>query len=39
MLASFDAQLTYDIIARPEIKNVNDLKGKQFGVGSIGGTP
>src|ERR1700675_422391 len=32
MLASFDAQLTYDIIARPEIKNVNDLKGKKFGV-------
>src|SRR5215467_13088948 len=28
MLASFDAQLTYDIIARPEIKNVNDLKEK-----------
>jgi NitT/TauT family transport system substrate-binding protein len=39
MLASFDAQLTYDIIARPEIKNVNDLKGKKFGVGSFGGTP
>jgi len=39
MLASFDAQLTYDIIARPEIKNVNDLKGKKFGVGSLGGTP
>src|ERR687888_1612738 len=27
MLASFDAQLTYDIIARPEIKNVNNLRG------------
>ncbi len=39
MLASFDSQLTYDIIARPEIKNVNDLKGKKFGVGSLGGTP
>jgi NitT/TauT family transport system substrate-binding protein len=39
MLASFDAQLTYDIIARPEIKNVNDLNGKKFGVGSLGGTP
>ena len=39
MLASFDAQLTYEIIARPEIKNVNDLKGKKFGVGSLGGTP
>ena len=39
MLASFDAQLTYDIIARPEIKNVNDLRGKKFGVGSLGGTP
>jgi ABC-type nitrate/sulfonate/bicarbonate transport system substrate-binding protein len=39
MLASFDAQLTYDIVTRPEIKNVNDLKGKKFGVGSLGGTP
>jgi NitT/TauT family transport system substrate-binding protein len=39
MLASFDAQLTYDIVARPEIKTVNDLKGKKFGVGSLGGTP
>jgi len=39
MLASFDAQLTYDIIARPEIKTVNDLRGKKFGVGSLGGTP
>ena len=24
MLASFDVQLTYDIVARPEIKSVND---------------
>ncbi|HYT53329.1 MAG TPA: ABC transporter substrate-binding protein [Verrucomicrobiae bacterium] len=39
MLASFDAQLTYDIIARPEIKSINDLKGKKFAVGSLGGTP
>src|SRR6266508_3320079 len=39
MLASFDSQLTYDIIARPEIKSINDLKGKKFGVGSLGGTP
>ena len=39
MLASFDVQLTYDIVSRPEIKNVNDLKGKKFGVGSLGGTP
>ena len=39
MLASFDAQLTYDIVARPEIKNINELKGKKFGVGSLGGTP
>jgi NitT/TauT family transport system substrate-binding protein len=39
MLASFDAQLTYDIIARPEIKTVSDIKGKKFGVGSLGGTP
>jgi NitT/TauT family transport system substrate-binding protein len=39
MLASFDAQLTYDIVTRPEIKNVSDLKGKKFGVGSLGGTP
>jgi len=39
LVASFDAELNYDIIARPEIKNVGDLKGKKFGVGSLGGTP
>jgi NitT/TauT family transport system substrate-binding protein len=39
MLASFDDQLKYDIMAKPEIKNVADLRGKRFGVGSLGGTP
>ncbi len=39
MLASFDDQLKYDIMARPEIKSVEQLKGKTFGVGSLGGTP
>jgi NitT/TauT family transport system substrate-binding protein len=39
MLAAFDDQLMYDVMARPEIKSANDLKGKRFGVGSLGGTP
>ena len=39
MVASFDDRLTYDVMAKPGIKNVNDLKGKRFGVGSLGGTP
>ena len=38
MLASFDTQFTYDIVTRSEIKNVNDLKGKKFGISSLGGT-
>jgi NitT/TauT family transport system substrate-binding protein len=39
LVASYDAELNYDIVARPEIKNVEGLKGKKFGVGSLGGTP
>ena len=39
LVASYDAELNYDIVARPEIKNVDALKGKKFGVGSLGGTP
>jgi ABC-type nitrate/sulfonate/bicarbonate transport system substrate-binding protein len=39
MLASFDDRVTYDVVAKPEIKNVSDLKGRRFGVGSLGGTP
>jgi NitT/TauT family transport system substrate-binding protein len=39
MVAAFDDRLMYDVMARPEIKSVNNLKGKRFGVGSLGGTP
>jgi ABC-type nitrate/sulfonate/bicarbonate transport system substrate-binding protein len=39
MLASFDNRLTYDFIAKPEIKSPGDLRGKRVGVGSLGGTP
>lgn len=39
LIASYDAEINYDIVARPEIKNVEALKGKKFGVGSLGGTP
>jgi ABC-type nitrate/sulfonate/bicarbonate transport system substrate-binding protein len=39
LVASYDAELNYDIVARPEIKNIEGLKGKKFGVGSLGGTP
>ena len=36
-LASFTNRLTYTIIARPDIKRPEDLRGKRFGVQAIGG--
>jgi NitT/TauT family transport system substrate-binding protein len=39
MLASFDSRLTYDFIAKAEIKMPDELIGKRVGVGSLGGTP
>lgn len=38
ILANFTSRVTYDLVARPEIKRVEDLRGKRFGVQSIGGT-
>jgi len=38
VLANFSSRVTYDIVARPEIKSPQDLRGKRFGVQSIGGT-
>ena len=38
ILASFTSRVTYDLVARPEIKSPEDLRGKRFGVQSIGGT-
>ena len=38
ILASFTNRVTYDLLARPGIKNPEDLRGKRFGVQSIGGT-
>ncbi|MGZ8496123.1 MAG: ABC transporter substrate-binding protein, partial [Candidatus Binatia bacterium] len=38
MIASFTNKLTYTIVARPEIKKAEELRGKRFGVTSIGGT-
>ena len=37
-LASFTNRVTYDLVTRPEIKSPQDLRGKRFGVQSIGGT-
>ena len=37
-IASFTNRLTYTIIARPEIKKPEDLRGKRFGVQAIGGS-
>jgi len=31
-------RVTYDVVARPGIKSAEDLRGKRFGVTSIGGT-
>ncbi len=38
ILASLTNRVTYDLVARPGIKSIEDLKGKRFGVQSIGGT-
>jgi len=38
IMAVLTNRVTYDLVARPEIKRVEDLRGKRFGVTSIGGT-
>lgn len=38
ILCGFTNRVTYDLIVRPGIKSPEDLKGKKFGVQSIGGT-
>jgi NitT/TauT family transport system substrate-binding protein len=38
MIASFTNRLTYTMIARPELKKAEDLRGKRFGVQAIGGS-
>ncbi len=38
VLANFTSRVTYDLVARPEIKSPQDLRGKRLGVQSIGGT-
>ncbi|TAJ88774.1 ABC transporter substrate-binding protein, partial [bacterium] len=38
ILAAFTNRVTYDLVVRPGIKTPEDLRGKKFGVQSIGGT-
>ncbi len=38
ILAGFTNRVTYDVVVRPGIKTAEDLRGKTFGVQSIGGT-
>jgi NitT/TauT family transport system substrate-binding protein len=38
ILSVFTNRVTYDLIVRPGIKSPEDLRGKRFGVQSIGGT-
>lgn len=38
ILAAFTNRVTYDLVARPGNKTPEDLRGKRFGVQSIGGT-
>jgi NitT/TauT family transport system substrate-binding protein len=38
LIASFTNKLTYTMVARPEIKRPEDLRGKRFGVQAIGGS-
>src|SRR5689334_11302640 len=37
-IASFSNRLSYTVIARPDIKRPEDLRGKRFGVQAIGGS-
>jgi NitT/TauT family transport system substrate-binding protein len=38
MVATFSSHNTYDLVTRPNIKRAEDLRGKSFGLTSIGGT-
>ncbi len=38
MVAAFSSRNTYDLVTRASIKRPEDLRGKRFGVTSIGGT-
>lgn len=38
MIASLTNQVGYDLVAAPGIKSAKDLRGKRFGVQSLGGT-
>ena len=38
ILAAFTNRVTYDVVTRPGIKTPEELRGKKFGVQSIGGT-
>jgi NitT/TauT family transport system substrate-binding protein len=38
VLAAFTNRVTYDLMVRPGIKAAEDLRGKKFGIQSIGGT-
>lgn len=38
VLAAFTNRVTYDLMVRPGMKTAEDLRGKKFGIQSIGGT-
>jgi NitT/TauT family transport system substrate-binding protein len=38
VIASSSNRLTYDVVARPGLRKPEDLRGKSFGVGGIGGS-
>ena len=38
LVAAFNTRNTYDLVVRPNIKRAEDLRGKTFGITSIGGT-
>ena len=37
MVAALNAKVTYDLVAAPAIKTINDLRGKRFGIQAFGG--
>lgn len=37
MIATFSSRNSYDVVVRPNIKKIEDLRGKKFAINSVGG--
>ena len=38
IIAGFNNRITHDLVGRPDMKSMEDLRGKRFGIQSIGGS-